>query len=926
MPKLLSIENFRGMVADAPDGKQPEGTCKTITNLVYDREVGSLVTRYTYENSLARPSGVATLNHWLTFPTTYPSAQDNHIWFTEDGIFIRPYFHASGSATDDWKLITEQKLFDTVASGQATVNASPTNTLVITSADADGFSQTADYYKNWILYNTQNADIFFVRGYSYAAASSGTATFTLDTVVGLATGEVPDLCLLRYFHSDTSFTPAFSTPAGYATEIAYRFSGGRSSTVGNKNIWAGYLDKTFFNDYQFQGTYLDQAECKAPASGLLQSMTEANAISTLVITNTNDYQFLSPTTTNWAAGGNHSRQLASLQGTDVRGMNIFATGDGDNATNRVTLASVTLSTGVSYTLRLNIAELPQGANLIVDWNGTTIGTIAYGSGYEGQDRVLDDPFDFTFTVAGTATANLSLYFDAPPAAPVFIKWINIYATSITNFGVMAGKTYSFYATYMYDGSQESELTYLGRKYISNSNAKITNILQLRLSSLNKRISSVRLYVAIDDGDTTKGSNTTRISPAFFFRDVLVTGSTYTWTLDATNGYYEYTDNFLGYDQENLKFTWEQKTRRTASTSTTCSYSLACMASGRVFVSNDYDYADAAGYYNRIRHTGFNGDGAPTPDIFPNIPEIAIKTITAGQSQEIKNIVEYAGDVIVLKKSSALRLKSSNPNSDAWELTLIKNGIGTRSKRAAYKFDKGLFFADVYSCYLYDGYRITDVLKGRWRNLYQTLVTAATAESIIVWYNPINDSIALTTGNVQGLSQVYYEFNTNSWLPVKMDNGAASTYRIGSVVTTSDGVIHFAPQTVGANALKISQTAGSVLVDVSIDTGYYDVPAGKTGRAKWVNVLAESGNASPFTVVLLGDGSTLQTGVFTPSATTKKLYKFQTTTDVPCKMFKVTLSQTGTVAPSTKEFKLHKIWVDGDIVDEQTDVIETVAVT
>jgi len=133
MQQLFGIENFKGMVTDIADGKQPQDTVKEIKNLVYDREYGSLVSRYTYENSIARPTGVSTLNSWLTFPVTYPSEQDHHLWFTEDGIFQYNYWHNSSSVTNGWVKVNDIVTLSLNLS-DVTINGSTTNTFVLANA------------------------------------------------------------------------------------------------------------------------------------------------------------------------------------------------------------------------------------------------------------------------------------------------------------------------------------------------------------------------------------------------------------------------------------------------------------------------------------------------------------------------------------------------------------------------------------------------------------------------------------------------------------------------------------------------------------------------------------------------------------------------------------------------------------------------
>jgi hypothetical protein len=420
----------------------------------------------------------------------------------------------------------------------------------------------------------------------------------------------------------------------------------------------------------------------------------------------------------------------------------------------------------------------------------------------------------------------------------------------------------------------------------------------------------------EDGDAT-GTTTTTVAPRFLMATIAVDNdATSTWTFDTTLGRYEYASSFNGADWINRGVTWEQKTQRTASASTTCSYFLAKQASGRTFLANDYDYADARSYINRVRYTGFNGDGAPTPDIFPNIQDVFITTITAGQSQEIRNIAEYDGDIIVLKKSSILRLDTSNPDPFTWTLNLIKNGVGTRSSKASYKFDKGLFFTDLYSAYLYDGYQVRDVLKGRWRNLYQSLVTSdAIATSHIVWFNPVKDSICIMIDSVTvGSGKTFYEFNTDTWLPVQ-NQQPTTTYAINNLVTTSDGVIHFAPTTVGANAFTFSQTFGTPTVNWTFNTGYLDAPVNKRFVPKWIHFLCAT--PDPFIIYFSNDSGIVNTITFTPTTANKTLFQFSS--DIPTKTMLVSGEQAGLTAPSTNKTTIFGIYILGDYMDEFTDV-------
>ena len=960
MAELLSIDNFLGMVSDAPDGKQPIGTCKEIKNLVYDRERGSLVTRFTYENSLSKPSGVSTLSAWESKPITYPTPTDMHIWYTEDGIFQRPYWHNSSTATDDWVLITESKDLASISSANVTVNASPTNTIVITNATTTwGLSSTNDYYKNWIFQGTGgNTATYFVKSYS---VSGSTATFTLDNVVTINWAVVPDYKLFRYFHKDYTFTPAFTSPSSYSTERAIRWSGGQGSTTGYKNIKSGYVNKLFFagsgssNRHQYTGTYIDQAECSAPASSLLTSSSFVEAYaSDKIIKLSKDYDFDNASSTDWSSNGSVTASVGQTTrrigiGTDpfgniitanvpINGLLVKTSGtEGDYTTNYTELASnstylESVTSGSAYTLKIkgfSSSNTGQSAKVKIRVSKSD-DSVNYDSAeinlkpdfsitQNGIETVISEG-EMTFSPSFTGIPKIRIYpvGTADGASYQFVLTnVSVSLTANVSLSLDYGTTYKLFGSYVCDEEQESDVTLLGAKYITGKNAKLTYELNLQLGALNKFVKGVRIYASQEVGDTSSATTTSQAK--YLIADIPIDDSaTSAWVFDTAQGRFEYSGTITGATWNSKGKTWEQLTQRIASDSTTCSYDVSISASGRIFLAKDYDYADGQSYSNRIRYTGYNGYGIHCPDIFPNINDEFISIITAGKSQEIRNIVEYEGDVVVLKKSSVVRVNTSNPDPTNWDMLLIKDGVGSRSKRGALKFDKGIFFTDLYSGYLYNGVTIVDVFKGIWRNTYQGLVyTDTVAQTTAVWYNPINDTISVRPDNtLSATTKNYYEFNTNTWLPV-FNQQSTSTYGFFTVVQTSDGVVHFAPESVGSYAFKLSSSYNSTATDWNVDTGVIDMPIGKRGVPKWLYILV--GTPDPMTFYVYGDGSQIATATFTPSSASKTLYKYQLSTDYPVRRIEVVVGQTVTTSPATNVTKLHKILVTGNLVDEPTDV-------
>lgn len=964
---LFKQDSFSGIVRDIGTGKQPSNSVNTATNVVYDRERGSFVSRYDYEASLARPSGVSTLSHWITKPVTYPSAQDIHLWFTEDGIFQRPYWHNSATATDDWVKATDSVSLSLTLS-DVTINGSTTNTFVLASATTTyGLSATSNYYKNWVLCLTdgsQNSIAFLIKSYS---VTTGTATFTLDNIIDTATGatydknNIAECSVHRYFHSDKTqtnpqssyFAPSFTDPAGYSTETAVRWSGGQGSTVGYKNCKTGYVNRLFFANsgasvrHQFTGTYIDQAECKAPSSGILTSLSVADIATSLIVDTAgyDDKNFLA-SQTHWAAtGSGHTSALSQMGIPDPinigktlykRGLRIVAsTAPGGDTSNCIRLSNTYTNNLTAATYRVRVKGIPVApkggtasaafVNVVVSKSDLSVNyaspVLAFPvANLGGGDVESEQTFEFTSAITDKPVISVFLSSIGDGSAYEFLMTaITVELSSALAIALEDDKTYKFYASYVYDGTQESELTFLDSEYVAGKFSRLSYELNQKLGALNKFITAIRLYVAQEAGQTT--SVATTASPKHLIATIQIDDdATSTWTFDTAQGRFEYIGYLNGLDWINRGITWEQKTGRTASASTTCSYSIATQASGRIFTAKDYDYADRASYSNRLRYTGFNGDGAPTPDIFPNIQDLFITTITAGQSQTINNIVEYEGDVKILKKKSVLRLGTSNPNPLYWELDLIKDGIGTQSKYAAFKTERGLLFSDKDGIYLENGGFVTDLTeRGLWKYYYKSLVANDTkAASQRLWFQQIDGTYNLAY-DTSAAATNFFKFTLENPSPVLHQNTTdGGTDGVNNIVTTSDGVVHFAPTSIGNTALKYKDGYSQKAVTCSIDTGYRNVDIDKRVMVNWIYYIAEANNdnvvATIYGLDISGNAVTLATN--TTAVNGRDFVKFQTSEDIPVKAVKITFScaQTDQSVP----FKLHEWGFGGNIVEEFTD--------
>lgn len=966
MSDLLFVQkNFEGIARDISTGKQPADTVNDATNVVYDREVGSLVIRHPNENvAIAVPSGVSAVSGYLTKQVTFPSATDMHALFTEDGIFQYPYFHNGISATNDWRLITLNKSTGALTN-TPTVNASPTNTIVLAdTCTALGLQTAANYYKNWVIrfqidvLGVNVMSVWFVKAYS---VSSDFPTFTLDQVIDEGTGvtvtaanlKTNGFTLWNYFHSDRNletadyFVPAFTDPAGYSSELAMRWSGGAGSTVGYKLIKTACLNKTFFNatspDHTFQGTYVDVAECKPPASTIASSVTTADANAN-IITSENDFDF-NGTAENWADNGSHTGLLGTKSiiitnnlpkenpkyreyQINANGLIVTATASGDlSSGGYVTLGSSfigSMTHSVEYTLKFKAVSLGY-ANQAFDAK-LRFGIYVNSTLYQSKDVIVTTNLAeqvVKFTIATTSNSpeiRIAMLDVGNGYANSFIlDAISLTPTTSSALALPDSFTYKLYGSLVYDKFQESELTYLGYVYMTKKNSKLSYQLQQQLGKLNKFVTGARLYVSQEKDDTSsKGSITSE--PKYLVADIpMDDDATSTWTFDTSQGRYEYNGGVNGDDWNNRGLTWEQKTGRTTSDSTTISASIFEQSAGRTFAANEYDYSESRNYVNRVRYTGFNGDGIPCPDIFPNIQDVFITTISSGQSQEVKTLLEYQGDLRIWKKNSYLNLTTSNPDVFTWRLQLIKDGEGCLSKYGAMRVDRGVLWSNRNGVMFEGGGFVKDLTKlGWWKTYYKSLVTTdAKAASQRVWYNYFDGSCNLAYDTTGSVAHKYLKFFLDKPSPVLIEN-LTSADKFTAVQTLSTGQTYF----IGTASGFIMTFADSVSTNstaITIDTGYRAVEIDKRALVSWVYFVAEGVVADTIVATIYGDGSTLVSAeTKTIAATGRQFYKFQTAEYKPVKAVKLTISATNS-NPQNGAFKLLEWGYAGKLVDEYTDV-------
>ena len=891
------IDNFLGVVKDVGTGKQPQNTLADSKNFTLQRKIGSLVSRYGYSAGLTKPTGLDILDEHLCFPVTKPAASDVHLWFGRDSgdakhIYANPFYHNSATAqtqNSGWVDIQDSKVIASLAA-TPTVTPDTTNTIALTGADtctALGLVATTDYYKNWVMAYTKNGtSLWLVKSYTIA---SDLATFTLDSLINADSGVVVTAALLkdggftlwRYFHSDrdsaTPFTPSYVTPAGYSTDLAVRFSGGQGSTVGYKNTKFGYIKKTFFpsvtnRTHAMEGSYCDQAECAAPvsAASIFKSVATADVVASannFLDTPSNDGIFTA-STTHWAPTGASIAMGLTSGNPSALYAEWFAAGSISDNYIKLPAANVkTLTDTNVYSFEIEYEAYEPGTSL-----GVSIESIEYVVPL--VMGTISQPIrkaTIQFTKSGTGTTSIYVWSKNILTGPMLFRSFTlrlsseVLATTSAN-PLETGYTYTFYAAYKYDGFQTSELTRIGSSYLNVAVSKLQLTLKQSLANLNKFVTDIQIYATKEKGNV---ATTTRTEPAYLIQSAALTSADTGWSFNAATGIYEYVLYVTDILFNNSPGTWEQMTGRIASASTTCSYSIAAPVSGRIMLAQDYDYADAALYTNRLRFTGFSGitgQGSMCPDIFPNDGDYNISSLTQGNGVDIKAIIEHDGDCIVWKTSSMLYVTTSQPGS-LWITTVLSDSIGATNKFVPKKLGRSIYWSDPKDIYKWNGGEIVSLGRGVCRDYYQSIYNATQR----AWVDNSDSTYNLWVYQGGGVNDsICFVFDSISPLPV-----FKSFVDISAVAVDRSGKIWIAQRVSGsfANSFYFSTATvdGATAIPASFDTGWI-TPEDRAFiqmQEIWLDVEI-AGTLSGIAIVVQVDDASLSF-VTAPTLTTAKKY-------------------------------------------------------
>lgn len=325
--------------------------------------------------------------------------------------------------------------------------------------------------------------------------------------------------------------------------------------------------------------------------------------------------------------------------------------------------------------------------------------------------------------------------------------ITLFGTSGTGNVFADNQTIRFAVCPVYDFGQIGNLTEYTAQYTgatATSNSFSCN-LSISLGALNKNISSILLFCAVDDDDT---SSSGRVNDYKFIREFSIINSDLTW-LYTTGATQKYLFSFIVFsaDVYAASTTYiDASGREEIPTDISYGYSHRSIVEGRHILSNVYVTSEGRAdrerfFINPIGGLAGVNSGVVQYDAFPN--EDGVYKIPAEQSvgTRITGLFQTKmGEVICLKDRGVLygrpvTLEDTTLNF-TWHRLSTRDGCSTL-KGFTEGNDDWYYFGGYDDIYRVRGSELQKLVEtGQdWKYTYQEIITPTMKESIVCWYLP-----------------------------------------------------------------------------------------------------------------------------------------------------------------------------------------------
>ena len=605
---------------------------------------------------------------------------------------------------------------------------------------------------------------------------------------------------------------------------------------------------------------------KGDVTGALSGVADMGTITTKTF-NTNELQFVNTTITRGAAGGSINFGDDFQEGDVLR-----ITGCVDTAANNRIVRVSNISSAGTYmgTSTLFITEWSEAGTVAMERlaNGVFFASddtlrVADGAynvglkrkqyGYVKQIHFEDagaakDTYDDWYANDCDLSPPTELHATSatyPTAGTGFFLNITHPATSSDVIGQFAAKTYQIASTFIYKGDQESKLYVPSSDNTFSTAANDYVDIDVNASpAYNERITGARVYMRPDgtnepwslliDMNLRDGCRTSlddEYKPWAIGGDATEAGVD---ELILTSENFETYTTLNGFGPDEYSITLAANGE---------GYKDAIIANRRVFACNIQMVDENAGgtvlkrMRDRIIYT--------PPNKYETFPRSFFIDVVKGDSDEYTALATYGDRLFAFKRQTLYVINIGSPSPSNWFLESTERNKGVASKAGVFYGQDGIFWANKYGAFFYNGSNITNLIKGKIpQNVWVTKIGASDANHAQVTFQEKKNNLYVVANNASVSASgdsngVYtYNFDSRAWIWQLQDSGGNIDKVFSNFIADGAGGIVFnsidAVSQTATSQRGISETSGGDAVAATLwNMKTKDIDFGDPGHIKKV---------------------------------------------------------------------------------------------
>ena len=199
------------------------------------------------------------------------------------------------------------------------------------------------------------------------------------------------------------------------------------------------------------------------------------------------------------------------------------------------------------------------------------------------------------------------------------------------------------------------------------------------------------------------------------------------------------------------------------------YKDAIIANRRVFICNVQMVSESRSFHSTLRRMRDRIMYTP-PGKFETFPRSFFIDVVKGDSDEYTALATYGDRLFAFKRQTLYVINIGSPAPSNWFLESTERSKGVASRAGVFYGQDGIFWANKYGAFFYDGSNINNLIKGKIpQNIWQQKIGASDAHHAQVAFHEKTNNFYILANNLaisatSNNNGVYtYNFDSKAWV-------------------------------------------------------------------------------------------------------------------------------------------------------------------